>query len=486
MIRPEDDTRSELFRRSIRFRIWRSFFLFTVAILTFLFISQVVLMPAIYRFIKTQECISTAVEIKEAWNTDELNTVIDDNARNKQLGILIHFPTSSIGGLPFTYSRDTTGSSVSIDRRVSDEMVEELKNSKTGMIFFPVKDETKESFLLATFVGTSDAPAGYIFIYAFLEPTGTTTQILANIFLMSSLVIILVSVVIAMIISSSISRPLRKISSSADKLITGEFEVQASRHDYSEIVVLTENLNKASAEISKTEKLRKDLLANISHDLRTPLTMIKAYAEMIRDLSGNNPEKREKHLGVIIDETDRLTLLVNDILNLSKLQSGAVEMDKKIINFSSLLRDIVSRFAMLDETKIVLECSEDIHINADSKQLGQAVYNLIINAINYSGVDTVTVRLYGVGLETVRFEVADKGVGISAENLPYIWERYYKVNRSENYKRAVKGTGLGLSIVKSVFECHGFRYGVDSEEGNGTTFWFECSREQPVNENDQI
>ena len=120
------------------------------------------------------------------------------------------------------------------------------------------------------------------------------------------------------------------------------------------------------------------------------------------------------------------------------------------------------------------------------KQLGQAVYNLIINAINYSGVDTVTVNLYGVGLSNVRFEVSDKGVGISADQLPYIWDRYYKVNRSENYKRAVKGTGLGLSIVKSVFECHVFRYGVESEEGSGRTCWFECPRERTDNERDNV
>ena len=140
----KDNSGKKLFKMSIRFRIWRSFFLFTVAILVFLFVSQVVFMPAIYRFIKTQECISTALDIKNAWDTDNIKTVIDENARMKQLGILIHFPTSITGGLPFTYSRDTTGSSVSIDRRVSDEMVEELKNSKTGMIFFPVDDDTKE------------------------------------------------------------------------------------------------------------------------------------------------------------------------------------------------------------------------------------------------------------------------------------------------------------------------------------------------------
>ncbi|MBQ9382632.1 MAG: sensor histidine kinase [Ruminiclostridium sp.] len=480
MTKPDEKPgKSGYFLGSIRFKIWRSLSLYTAAILIFLFISQVVFMPAIYEFIKTQECISTSVEIKRAWNTDNIKNVIDENARNKQLGILIHFPSSVTGGLPFTYSRDTTGSSISIDRRVSDEMVDELTRSKTGTIFFPVNDETKQSFLLATFVGTPEEPVGYIFIYAFLEPTGTTTQILTNIFVNSSILIILVSLVLSVIISSRISEPLIRISRSTDKLITGDFKVEASPHDYSEIVILTDNLNKASEEICKTENLRKDLLANISHDLRTPLTMIKAYAEMIRDLSGNNPEKREKHLGVIIDEADRLTLLVNDILNLSKLQSGAVQMERKVINFSVLLQDIVSRFSMLDETKIILDCEDYVFINADSKQIGQAVYNLIINAINYSGVDEVYVRLYDIDGGQVRFEVADKGVGISADKLPYIWDRYYKVNRSENYKRTVKGTGLGLSIVRSVFECHGFRYGVDSTEGEGTTFWFECVREQP-------
>ena len=231
----------------------------------------------------------------------------------------------------------------------------------------------------------------------------------------------------------------------------------------------------ASAEIARTETLRKDLLANVSHDLRTPLTMIKAYAEMIRDLSGNSPEKREKHLQVIIDETDRLTLLVSDILNLSKLQSGVLEMDIRVINFSENLKEIVSRFSMLEGTDVNLEVQDDVYINADTKQLGQAVYNLIINAINYAGETTVAVRLYTKKGGKVRFEVSDSGIGIPKEQLPYIWERYYKVNRSENYKRAVKGTGLGLSIVKGVFERHGFEYGVDSEVGKGSTFWFECA-----------
>lgn len=469
----------ELFH-SIRFKIWFIFLGFTFVILLFIYLSQIVLMPLIYEYMKTQEIISTANEIKYVWeetNPSSTVKIMEKNAIEKQMDIMIHIPSGVMGSVPVTYTHDSTGSRVSIYYRVKPSMAENLRASKNGMIFFyPTKEEEdKESVLMATYVGEPDNIIGYIFIFTYLEPTGTTTQILKTILLASSGFLICFSFVTSFFISNRLAKPIINISHSAKKLINGEFNVQVQKNEYTEIKLLTENLNMASAEIAKTETLQKDLMANVSHDLRTPLTMIKAYAEMIRDLSGNNPEKREKHLQVIIDEVDRLTLLVADILNLSKLQSGVVEMDIKPINFSEDLKEIVSRFSMLEQTEIKLEAQDDIYINADHKQLGQSVYNLIINAINYSGEGSVTVRLYTLKNGKVRFEVSDTGVGIPKEQLPYIWERYYKVDRSENHKRAVKGTGLGLSIVKGIFERHNFQYGIDSEVGKGSTFWFECS-----------
>lgn len=472
---------------SFRFKIWIILLVFTVVILLFLYVSQVVLLPVIYEYSKTQECVTTAFEIKKTWiegNFSAAKNVVDTHASERQMDILIHIPSDVTGRMPFTYSRDSTGSSASINMRINNIMVEELKASKTGTLFFPITEDERKSFLLATYVGDSNDILGYVFIYSYLEPPGTTTEILKNIFMTSSSVLILFGFIVSFFISNQVSMPIIKLSRSANKLITGEFNVVPEKNEYTEIKLLTENLNMASTEIARTETLRKDLMANISHDLRTPLTMIKAYAEMIRDLSGDSPEKREKHLQVIIDETDRLTLLVSDILNLSKLQSGVIEMDIKLMDFSSHLKEIVSRFSMLEKTEVNLELQDDIFINADNKQLGQAVYNLIINAINYSGEDKVTVRLYNIKGGRVRFEVSDTGVGIPKEQIPYIWERYYKVNRSENYKRTVKGTGLGLSIVKGVFERHGFIYGVDSEVGKGSTFWFECAAAKAENAED--
>lgn len=469
---------------SFQFKIWLILLSFTAVILVFLYVSQVVLLPVIYEYSKTQESVSTILEIKKTWTEKDFSAVreiVDRSAKEKQQDILIHIPSANTGGPSLTYSRDSTGSSASINRRISDVMVEELRTSKTGMLYFPIEEEERKSFLLAAYVGNPDSILGYAFIYTYLEPPGTTLNILRNIFLTSSTVLIMFAFIVSFFISGRISRPLTRLSKSASKLITGEFNVTLGKKEYTEIRQLTENLNMASVDIARTETLRKDLLANVSHDLRTPLTMIKAYAEMIRDLSGDNPEKREKHLQVIIDETDRLTLLVSDILNLSKLQSGVLEMDIAVIDFSSHLREIVSRFSMLEKTEVNLEMQEDIYIKADNKQLGQAVYNLITNAINYSGDNEVNVRLFSIKGGRMRFEVSDNGIGIPKEQIPYIWDRYYKVDRSENYKRTVKGTGLGLSIVKGVFERHGFEYGVDSEVGKGSTFWFECAVEKVKN-----
>lgn len=164
-------------------------------------------------------------------------------------------------------------------------------------------------------------------------------------------------------------------------------------------------------------------------------------------------------------------------MNLSKLESGVAEINLCVFDLSQLLKDIISRFSLLDSTRdytVSLTAEDGIEINADQQKIEQVVYNLVNNAINYIGDDkTVAVRLYRKEGGAARFEVSDHGPGIPSEQIPYIWERYYKVDRSENYKRVVKGTGLGLSIVKEIFTAHGFAFGCDSVEGSGSTFWFE-------------
>lgn len=181
---------------SIRFKIWIIFLGFTFVILLFIYISQIVMMPLIYEYMKTQEIVATADEIKYVWteiNPSSTVKTLEKNAIEKQMDIMIHIPSTVTGGVPLTYSRNSTGSAVSIYYRVKDSMVENLRASKNGTIFYPIKEEEKESVLMATYVGKPDNIIGYIFIYTYLEPTGTTTQILKTILLMSSSFLICLS-----------------------------------------------------------------------------------------------------------------------------------------------------------------------------------------------------------------------------------------------------------------------------------------------------
>ena len=231
-------------------------------------------------------------------------------------------------------------------------------------------------------------------------------------------------------------------------------------------------------ELAKTEKFQRELLANISHDLRTPLTMIIAYAEIMRDLPGENTPE---NVQVVIDESKRLTALVNDMLDVSKLQAGVLTLDRKEYDLTESIRSVLDRFAKLTEQDgytIQFEYQEHVLVEADEYKINQVVYNLINNAINYTGENrTVWVRQIQLG-GIVRIEVIDSGIGIEKAELPYVWERYYKVDKT--HKRAVMGTGLGLSIVKNILKLHDANYGVNSEVGQGSVFWFELRVQKVV------
>ncbi len=269
-------------------------------------------------------------------------------------------------------------------------------------------------------------------------------------------------------------KPITELTRKARKLAEGDFDVNFhSGDDYGrEFVELADSLNFARDELSKTDRMQKELIANVSHDFKTPLTMIKGYASMIMEISGNNPEKRQKHAQIIVDEADRLTSLVNDMLDLSKIRSGITHLELTNVNMSEYLEEVLTRFDFVKDSKgyrFEVDIDKDLYTCADRLKIGQVLYNLIGNAVNYTGDDKkVYISLKKEG-EVFRFAVKDTGKGIKKEEIGEIWERYYR--SSETHKRPVRGTGLGLSIVKTILERHGFVFGVDSEVGKGSTFY---------------
>ena len=221
-------------------------------------------------------------------------------------------------------------------------------------------------------------------------------------------------------------------------------------------------------------------MANVSHDLRTPLTIVKAYTERIRDISYRDEQKRNEHCKVIIDEVDRLTNLVNDILELSKLQSGTLELNKSKVDLSYIATTVLERFAILKEKgyNLILECDDNAFVECDSSMIEQVMYNLIGNAVSYTGEDKVVKISVKKEDGKVVVKVTDTGKGIAPSEKEKVWDRYYRASQT---KRAVHGSGIGLSIVKSLLIAHSAEYGIDSVINNGSTFWFSL----PIAENQE-
>ena len=293
--------------------------------------------------------------------------------------------------------------------------------------------------------------------------------------LTAALFAIALSILMSGVVSMVIAKPVTNVTNRAKSLAHGEFD--DSRHDHyfcTELNDLSQALDYAGTEISKADRMQKELIANVSHDFRTPLTMIKAYAAMIQEISGDDPVKRAKHTQIIIDESDRLATLVGDLLDLSRLQAGMENFEWSVFNLSEDLYGVANRFGFLTFTRgytINTEIDDDLYTRANKERVEQVLYNLIGNAVNYTGEDkTVTIRLKKKE-GCARFEVIDSGKGIPPEEIETIWERYYR--SSEMHTRPVKGTGLGLSIVKNILKAHDFAFGVESEVGKGSCFWVE-------------
>lgn len=311
----------------------------------------------------------------------------------------------------------------------------------------------------------------FLIITSSITPLSNTVEIIKGQLLMVSVAFLLLSILFSIYASRRIAKPISKTNTSAKELAKKNYNVNFDATGYLEVEELNDTLNYAKTELAATEKLQQELIANISHDLRTPLTMITGYGEVMRDLPGENTPE---NIQIIIDEASRLSSLVNDLLDLSKLQSGAIQPEKHEFCLTDSIRDIFQRYAKLieqDGYNISFESGEDVYVNADELKISQVIYNLVNNAINHAGDDKTVIVAQTVKDKTVRIEVTDHGEGIPADKLEYIWDRYYKVDKE--HKRGIIGTGLGLSIVKSILDAHNAHYGVRSKQNEGSTFWFE-------------
>ncbi len=275
------------------------------------------------------------------------------------------------------------------------------------------------------------------------------------------------------------ARPIKQMRWAAGAMAEGDFSARVEHDSQDEIGMLARSINHLGERLAKIEQLRRDLVANVSHDLRTPLSVIRGYAETIRDISGDDRGRRDEDLQTIIEETERLTELVDHNLQLALLQSGNAEINSRDFSIGELLQDIVGKYSVMAQQQginLQVRASFDLIALADEAKIAQVVQNLLQNSLQHTepggSITLKAVKSDG----KVRVSVADTGSGISPADLEHVWDKYYQARSSE--ERAFGGSGLGLAIVKGILDAHGSAYHIDSQLGFGTVVWFDLEQYQ--------
>lgn len=448
---------------SFKFKVWITLMSFAVIIIGLLWISQVIFLEYYLNSYKLNEFRSCRDELISSSESQY-------NILEGKFGFTIDVLKEDDDKYIVEYSSNGLNFG-SKDQIVSDKSIisESLKNTNEDKDSLIKNNKTSRYYYCAKLNN-----GRLLFLSQSTEIIDSTVKILRTQMVIASITILVLITCLSVIVSAIFTKDISKLSDSAKKLAKSDYSVVFEEKGNTEIAEIASALNYATKEMAVTTNLRRELIANVSHDLRTPLTIIKGHAEMIKDITGDNKAKREQQLDVIIKETDRLTILVRDMLELSRLEANP-ELDKKALSLSDIVTDVFDSLSIYNEKdgyNITADIDDDLLVFADRTRLQLATYNLISNAINYTGEDKrVEIRLKRTG-DKARFEVKDTGDGIPDENIKKIWERYY---RAKEHKRSVAGNGLGLSIVKTILELHQAEFGVDSVLGEGSVFWYEIN-----------
>lgn len=450
--------------------IWLWFMFFTLLVFVMLWICQF-LLQHFYDRMKTADIIALADEMLTEYEKGDYQQTFTKLAVDNDMCIEVRDRFSR-----HVWGKDVMGINCVLHGLENDSIaiIRALREESDGVIYGTENNpKTNMDILIyACVIGDVDDPQGYLLLNTPLVPVSSTVSILRRQLFMITIVLTLASFAISMLVSKRLSKPIVKVTKDAEHLAHGRYDIVFEGGGYAEAEQLAQTLTYASHEINRVDTMQRDLIANASHDLRTPLTMLKAYAEMIRDLSGDNPVKRNEHLQIIIEETDRLTLLVNDILDLSKLENGSMALHPSEFDMEQRLQDIIARYRALSNVsgyQFFLQTDGTASVCCDSVKIEQVICNLLNNAMNYTGEDKIVFVTQEHTPQGLKISVRDTGEGMDQDTISRIFDKYY---RSENYKREVVGTGLGLSIVKAILRLHDYAFGVDSTVGVGTTFWF--------------
>ena len=343
--------------------------------------------------------------------------------------------------------------------------------------FYGIFDNTMISIGLPVYTGMTQN--GFLILRTSMTELDDLQNNMLNIMYMPFLVMILVVGVVLAYLSGTVIRPIAKLNSAAREYAKGNFETKTGVKRKDEIGELSDSLEYMASELSKLDEYRKNFIANISHDFRSPLTSIKGYLEAMLD--GTIPiEKYDRYLNIVLTESKRLSKLTEGLLELNDFDTYGPILKKQNFDVVDIIREVRNTVEGVCEEKKIdlrLKCpAEDTHVYADKMKIGQVIYNLVDNAIKFSPKGgQIQITVYDKN-DKIFVSVKDEGSGIEKEKQNKVWDRFYKSDTSRGKDK--QGTGLGLSITKEIMKAHGEHIDLISTEGAGSEFVFSLPKVQ--------
>lgn len=475
--------------KSIRTKLWLGMMILVGIIIILLWLFQIIFLERFYSALELREVTKKAKNlVEEIERLEDINQisesvqiaeVIDDFIFEKQLSVEVIDTSYHI------VYQGSTGNGANIPGMMKEIIAEAAASAVGGVTFRQEVTHSRFGYQLLIMgipIYDGNIVQGAMIITLPMASVEDTAGILKKQLVIITGILFLVAIFISFRLSKHLSEPISRISRQAECYTLGRFSTRINDFGDDEIGQLAKRMNDMGEALTRNEILQKELIANVSHELRTPLTLIRGYAETLRDVTGDNPGKREKQLGIIIEESERLSKIVEDILSLSQLQSGAATLEKESFNLGEMLLNIKKRYELQQEIRtfqIVGAFEIKENLLGDKKKIEQVFYNLINNAFCHTREGEMVEVVVTQSYDKVNIQVTDHGEGIAEEDLKHIFERYYKGKRLDGEKN--NGTGLGLAIVNNILEMHQVSYGVESKLGKGTTFWFVLDKDNSHN-----
>lgn len=470
---------------SLKWEIGKYLIVFCILTASIVFLFQIVLLQPMYEANKIKSIQEVGSFVEKFIEDERLDEFVDYMQSQSDTCIMVYQSSSSGGMQASIGNRGCMISSITnserakfVTKAIGSKNHSYLARVTNNSSDFGVDGDQSNNFdtIVYTKIVNAADYSSIIMVSGNISPLNATTETLASQMRYIALFMIVTVAILTLLMYRHIAKPIIGITSNAKQLPQGKYTVDPKTNRYKEAADLNNTLVQAANDIQKADKAKRDLISNVSHDLRTPLTMIGGYGEMMIDLP---EEKTDENIQVIVDETKRLNALVNDLLDMSRLQDGRIVLHKEVFDISALLKTQLQKYdvyRMQEGYTIESELLDTIYVNADKKRIEQVINNFLNNAVNYGGEAKHIIVREIKKENTVRIEVQDFGEGIDPKDLDNIWDRYYKVDKE--HVRVANGSGIGLNIVKQLLELHGVPYGVNSSKGKGSTFYFEMPIEK--------